>query len=188
MKKIITALIFGLFYSIAVADNTSYTESDHAASAKLFDAKGQAIGKVYLQQRKNKVNIEIRVSGLTSGFHGFHIHTTGLCDNTTVKPYTSAGGHFNLAEGATHRNHSGDLPTLLANNQGKAKMEFSTDRFKLNDLFDIDGSAVIIHADPDNYANIPSDRYSPAPDATTLATGDAGARVACGIIKPSNSN
>jgi Cu-Zn family superoxide dismutase len=55
----------------------------------------------------------------------------------------------------------------------------------VGDLFDLDGSAIIVHANPDNYANIPKDRYDPDPDATTLATGDAGGRVACGVIKPS---
>jgi Cu-Zn family superoxide dismutase len=41
---------------------------------------------------------------------------------------------------------------------------------------------VIVHASPDNYANIPTARYTPAPDATTLSTGDAGGRVACGVV------
>jgi Cu-Zn family superoxide dismutase len=88
-----------------------------------------------------------------------------------------------LIADATHRNHSGDLPVLLVNSLGNVKMEVISDRFKLTDLFDADGSAIIIHADPDNFANIPTDRYTPAPDATTLATGDAGGRVVCGVIK-----
>ena len=56
-------------------------------------------------------------------------------------------------------------------------------RSALGDLFDADGSAFILHANADNYANIPTDRYDPDPDATTLATGDAGSRIACGVIK-----
>lgn len=54
-------------------------------------------------------------------------------------------------------------------------------RFKVADLFDADSSALIIHAQPDNYANIP-DRYRPAPDEATLGTGDAGGRSVCGVI------
>jgi len=51
----------------------------------------------------------------------------------------------------------------------------------VNDLFDADGSAVIVHASPDNYANIPT-RYVATPDSTTFGTGDAGGRVACGVV------
>lgn len=60
---------------------------------------------------------------------------------------------------------------------------FSTDRFALDELFDSDGSAFILHANADNYANIPTDHYDPDPDTTTRATGDAGARVACRVIE-----
>jgi superoxide dismutase, Cu-Zn family len=62
-----------------------------------------------------------------------------------------------------------------------------TDRFRLADLFDADGSAIIIHVGADNLANIPA-RYvqaatgTPGPDAATLATGDAGGRFACGVV------
>jgi Cu-Zn family superoxide dismutase len=77
------------------------------------------------------------------------------------------------------------MPSLLVTETGRAFSQFVTDRFTLADLRDADGSAVMVHAGPDNFANIP-ERYSsggiPGPDATTLATGDAGARVACGVI------
>lgn len=85
----------------------------------------------------------------------------------------------------THKDHNGDFPVLLANTNGTAKTEFVTDRFKIKDLFDADGSAVIVHANPDNYANIPVG-YTPASadvTNTTQATGDAGARFACGVVK-----
>jgi Cu-Zn family superoxide dismutase len=80
------------------------------------------------------------------------------------------------------------MPPLLVQRDGKARLAFQTDRFSVGDLFDADGSAVIVHAAPDNLAHIPP-RYvssttgEPGPDAATLATGDAGARVACGVIK-----
>ena len=60
-------------------------------------------------------------------------------------------------------------------------MVVKTDRFKVTDLFGKDGTALIIHADPDNHGNIP-DRYRPDPDDSTLATGEAGGRIACGVI------
>jgi Cu-Zn family superoxide dismutase len=137
------------------------------------------IGVVKLEQDGDSVNIKVSVDdGVTPGFHGFHIHAAGVC----AAPFTSALGHYNPGA-AAHRDHAGDLPVLLIDGDGTAEARFSTDRFALGDLFDADGSAFILHAGPDNYANIPTDRYEPDPDATTLATGDAGARTACGVIK-----
>ena len=78
------------------------------------------------------------------------------------------------------------MPSLLVTADGRAYSSFVTDRFTLADLRDTDGSAVMVHAGRDNFANIPSDRYTSAtgavPDTMTLATGDAGARAACGVI------
>jgi Cu-Zn family superoxide dismutase len=71
---------------------------------------------------------------------------------------------------------------LLVNADGTGTATFVTDRYAIVDLFDADGSAFIVHALADNYANIPT-RYAPSgPDATTLGTGDAGGRLACGVI------
>jgi Cu-Zn family superoxide dismutase len=85
-----------------------------------------------------------------------------------------------------HGDHAGDMPPLLVTADGDAWATFVTDRFTLDELRDADGSAVMVHAGRDNLANIPPERYSaagvPGPDATTLMTGDAGARVACGVI------
>ncbi len=77
-------------------------------------------------------------------------------------------------------------PVLLVQSDGHAEQEFDTDRFRLRQLFDRDGSAVIVHAGRDNYANIPERYHSHTenvfgPDSATLATGDAGARFACGV-------
>ena len=75
----------------------------------------------------------------------------------------------------------GDLVPLLVKQNGTATLRVTTDRFRLADLRDGDGSAVVVHAGPDNLAHIPP-RYAPQPDAQTLATGDSGERVACGAI------
>ena len=74
------------------------------------------------------------------------------------------------------------MPLLYVAGDGTALVDFTSDRFRLSDLFDADGSAIVVHANPDNYANTPTDRYGPNPDATTLATGDAGGRLACGVV------
>lgn len=148
------------------------------ADAKLYNAAGNPVGKVRLTQEGNgSVAVQVQVHDLPPGFHGFHVHAVGAC----VPPFTSSGGHFNLTT-QTHRDHSGDFPVLLVNADGTAQARFNTDRFSVADLFDADGSAIIIHANPDNYANIPT-RYAAAPDATTLATGDAGDRIACGVVE-----
>lgn len=149
------------------------------ARAALVNASGVEIGTVKLEQDGDGVELNVKVlGGVTAGFHGLHIHTTGVC----ATPFTSAGGHYNPG-GAAHRDHAGDLPVLYIDEDGEANARFSSDRFALADLFDADGSAFILHANADNYANIPTDRYAPDPDATTLATGDAGARIACGVIE-----
>lgn len=80
------------------------------------------------------------------------------------------------------------MPVLYVTDDGKGKAEFITNRFGLDDLFDTDGSAVIIHANPDNYANIPTDRYEPDPDTMTHNTGDAGGRIVCGVIEAAGAN
>jgi Cu-Zn family superoxide dismutase len=144
----------------------------------LKDGSGNEVGTAKFTGVDDGVMVSVSVSGLAPGFHGFHVHTIGDC---TGPSFTSAGGHYN-PDSTTHRHHAGDLPVLLVNEDGSAEAKFVTDRFTLAELDDENGSALIIHANPDNYANIPTDRYDPDPDSTTLATGDAGARVACGVI------
>lgn len=146
------------------------------ARAELRNAKGERVGNLTLTQDGDGVRVSVEGSNLPPGFHGFHIHAVGKCE----PPFTSAGGHFNPT-GQNHPNHAGDLPNLLVNGDGSAFAALKTARFKIADLFDADGSALIIHADPDNHANIAA-RYRPDPDAATLATGDAGGRIACGVI------
>ncbi|HUS60627.1 MAG TPA: superoxide dismutase family protein, partial [Acidimicrobiales bacterium] len=100
--------------------------------------------------------------------------------------FGSANGHFNPA-GADHGDHAGDLPPLTATGSGVARASFRTTRFAVDDLLDADGSALVVHAGRDNFANIPAARYNaggvPGPDATTKATGDSGSRVLCGAVE-----
>ena len=152
---------------------------DRLANATLRNAAGEKVGRVRMRERGRSgvVLVVAHVHGLAPGFHGFHIHTTGRCDAPT---FTTAGGHFNPA-GATHNAHAGDLPSLLVSANGRAMLATATDRFSLADLRDADGSAVMVHSGPDNFANIPP-RYG-TPDQETLNTGDSGMRVACGVVR-----
>jgi len=149
------------------------------ASAKLMNAAGDKVGRVWMHERLRDGSVEVvaRVRGLTPGFHGFHIHTVGLCE---APGFTTAGGHFNPA-GTTHNAHAGDLPSLLVNDDGTATLATVTDRFSLSELRDADGSAVMVHSGPDNFANIPP--RDGTPDQETLNTGDSGTRVACGVVR-----
>lgn len=157
--------------------------SDRRAVAVLNDANGDKVGFAVLKERHGEVEVSAKVWRVEPGFHGFHVHEVGEC----VPPFTSAGGHFNPTD-APHGDHAGDMPSLLVNQDGSAELEFETDRFALADLFDADGSAVIVHAGRDNFASVP-DRYHShtedtfGPDSETLATGDAGARAACGVVE-----
>jgi superoxide dismutase, Cu-Zn family len=161
------------------------------AQATVKDATGAVLGTVTLRQvRSNAVQVAVSLTRLTTGFHGFHIHTIGTCNpadvdaNGNPAPFTTAGGHFNPAA-VSHGQHAGDLPALLVTARGTDTVVEVTDRFAVASLFDADGSAVIVHALPDNLANIPA-RYSAGgvagPDAATLATGDSGGRTGCGVF------
>ena len=152
---------------------------DRFASATLRNASGEKVGRVQMRERRRGggVIVVARVHDLAPGFHGFHVHTAGRCD---APAFTTAGGHFNPT-GGPHNAHAGDLPSLLVNADGRATLVTVSDRFSLADLRDADGSAVMVHSGPDNFANIPP-RYG-TPDAETLNTGDSGSRVACGVVR-----
>lgn len=158
------------------------SSSRNHVKVDLHDAAGADVGFVKLTKQGDKVIVRGEVTGFTPGFHGFHVHAVGQC----VAPFTTAGGHYNPA-GVGHGSHAGDMPSLLVLHDGTAETQFSTDNYSIDELFDADGSAIIIHAAPDNFANIPT-RYQSTtegvfgPDSATLATGDAGARVACGVV------
>ncbi|MCA1842453.1 MAG: superoxide dismutase family protein, partial [Actinobacteria bacterium] len=126
------------------------------------------------------------------GFHGFHVHAKADCAvGDAANPFTAAGGHM-AAAGQNHSNHDGDMPLLYANAEGVARATFRTDNFTVAQVLDADGdgSAVVVHAGADNFANIPSryqssaaDATGPGPDPTTSRTGDSGSRARCGVVR-----
>jgi superoxide dismutase, Cu-Zn family len=186
MRRLLLAAVVAALSVGALALTSAVGANDRdgrkRAWALLQDTGGEKVGLVTFSERHGEVTVRGFVRGLSPGFHGFHVHAVGEC----TPPFTSAGGHFNPG-GAGHGDHAGDMPSLLVNEDGSAALEFPTDRFSVADLFDADGSAVIVHANRDNFANIP-DRYHShtedtfGPDSATLATGDAGGRTACGVV------
>jgi Cu-Zn family superoxide dismutase len=187
-----------VFMPKAIASVQTSADGADSASARAVvrDVNNAVLGVLAIQgTRDDTLVVTGRLSGLTAGFHGFHIHAVGACDPTAtdpagnVVPFVTAGGHLNPA-GAGHGQHAGDLPLLLVTQDGTARSTTESDAVTFADILDADGSAFIVHAAPDNYANIPT-RYvssttgQPGPDAATLGTGDSGGRVACGVISRS---
>ncbi len=177
-------------------DDESPSERSPAKERQSLDvtlklAEGGSAGSASLTESEGGLEVRARVRGLEPGFHGFHVHEAGVCDPDAREdgeraPFSSAMGHL-AGEGADHGAHAGDLPTLLVRKEGTAILTAVTDRLRLADVRDQDGSALMVHAMRDNQANIP-ERYKSegeaGPDAETLATGDSGDRAACGVIKP----
>jgi Cu-Zn family superoxide dismutase len=143
-----------------------------SAVARLEPTKGNATaGTVTFTQKGDKVSVEAKVSGLTPGGHGFHIHEKGDCSSGDGM---SAGGHFNPT-GKPHGNpsvpdhHTGDMPMLVADASGSASLSMELGPMTVGGgAADVVGKAVIVHKDPDDY--------------TTQPTGNSGARVACGVV------
>ena len=144
------------------------------AKAALKDATGKDVGQVQLLQTPHGVLIKLTVKGVPPGDHAFHVHAVGKCE----PPFTSAGGHFNPE---THKHgmeaadgpHAGDMPNLHIPPGGELVVEIANPMISLakgqkNSVFDADGSAIIIHTGADDYKTDP--------------TGNAGDRIACGVI------
>ncbi|MCA2205554.1 superoxide dismutase family protein [Nocardia rosealba] len=155
---------------------------DHGAStgglkAELKNSAGAGVGTATIVAEGNHLVVTVEAQGLTPGFHGLHFHQNGTCEGD----FTSAGGHLQVG-GATSHPASGDLTSLQVGADGSAKLVTRTDSVTLDN---IKGKALIVHAGADNFGNIPP-RYTreggTGPDETTLSTGDAGARVACGVV------
>jgi len=144
------------------------------ATATMKDAMGKTVGTVTLRDTPAGVLLKVDLTGVPPGGHAFHIHTTGQCE---APMFTSAGGHF--APGGTHHGfltptgpHAGDLPNVFVAADGKLSFEAIAKDVTLaagpRSLFDADGSAVVLHATVDDYSTDPA--------------GNAGARLACGVI------
>ncbi len=163
--------------------------SEPDLTATVTTAEGTEVGTAEFREQDGAVSITVGFSDMEPGFYGLHIHQIGVCETDSTAPdnpdktgaFLSAGSHLGAGE-SDHPDHPGDLPQLLVKTDGSAAMTVETDRFTLADLEDEDGSAVMIHSDPDNFANIP-ERYAPdGADEDTLGAGDAGSRLACGVI------
>ena len=168
----LSALLLSAGLLVAAATNAG------AATAELKGADGKTLGTATLTDAPHGVLLRIEAKGLTPGWHGMHFHEKGDCGTPDFK---SAGAHVHTTASVVHgllnpdANDNGDLPNLFVAADGSATAELFTTLVSLNGaggrpaLLDADGSAIVIHASPDDYKTQP--------------IGGAGARVACGVVK-----
>ncbi len=155
---------------------SSDAHANHAAMAELAPTQGNEVkGTINITVVDGKVHAKGEVTGLKpNSEHGFHIHETGDC---SAPDGASAGGHFNPGKSdhgnvASTPHHGGDMNNLKADAEGKAVVdtEVSTNvNIGQGNDSDIIGRGLIVHADADDYKTQP--------------TGNAGARLACAVIK-----
>lgn len=156
----------------APAATPAVEQGPMSAQATMKPAKKQkAKGIIHFTQTGNTVKVEAMLEGLKPGPHGFHIHENGDC---SAPDFKSAGGHFN----PTHHEHGaadaadkhvGDMGNITADSKGKAKLTLELPNTTIGGAEGILGKAVIIHAKADDFKTQP--------------TGNAGDRVACGVIE-----
>src|SRR5215213_6648498 len=166
--------------ALAMAQTPQSHGSHGAAKADITGKgiSGTAEFAEHTQSGGAMVELTLNVTGLTPGKHGVHLHAVGKCE----PDFTAAGGHFdpgpasNTDPDANHPYHMGDLPNVEAGANGSASLKAVTTRVTLADgpvsLLDADGSAIVIHGNPDQgITGEPKSGVS------------GGPRVACGVIE-----
>lgn len=173
MKRATIAVAVALVLS-GCASITQTATTGNTAVAEMKNANGLSLGLATLTEVPGGVRIVMEVKGLPAGAKGVHIHEVGKCEGPQ---FTSAGGHFNPEKkqhGVMNPQgpHAGDLPNVTVGPDGFGRLETTTSRVTLGtgsaSLFDTDGSALVIHAAPDDFVTDP--------------TGNSGGRSACGVI------
>jgi superoxide dismutase, Cu-Zn family len=185
-------MAFALAGSVALAQGSGQQGAAQAGAEGKVTARAHATikgdgvtGTVELVERTFDSGVEVELfvqaKGLTPGLHGMHLHAVGKCE----PPFTSAGGHFDPGPhghtdpDANHPFHMGDIPNLRVGSDGSGSLRARTTRVTLSpgplSVFDEDGTAIIIHANPDQ-----------------MITGEpksgvsGGPRVACGVLEKKN--
>ncbi len=171
--KAISLLVGSLLLLAACHRQVEIGTSAVTASATVRNASGATLGELTFTQTPTGVRISGALTPLPPGVHGIHLHQVGKCEPPA---FTSAGGHLNPAmkqHGLQNPAgpHAGDMPDLTVDASGRATVDITTNRVTLEPngpLFDADGTAIVVHAAAD--------------DQKTDPAGNAGARIACGVL------
>lgn len=139
---------------------------------EMISRDGEVLGTAMVEDENGGMAVTVDLDGLEPGVRGLHLHETGRCE---PPDFESAGGHFDMNDRQHGFDnpagpHDGDLPNLVVEDDGMARVRVFNARATLADLRDGDGTALVLHAERDDY------RTDPA--------GDAGERIACGVIFP----
>lgn len=175
--NVMTILALAALAAACSEPNSSEGAADQSqliATGTMADAEGVEVGTVELSRADSVLSLSVTLAGLEAGTRAIHLHTTGACD---APDFASAGGHLNPS-GATHGSmseggkHLGDLPNIELPDGGQFEqtinLEGDTNSI-LSAIFDEDGTAVMIHAGPDDYMSDPA--------------GAAGPRIACAVLR-----
>lgn len=160
-------------------DEIATQGGQYTASVDMITSDEEDAGTAEIVQSEDgNVTIQLDLSGLpANSTHGIHIHEVGEC---TAPDFESAGDHFNPTDAAHGTEsegdpHAGDLPNIETDENGEVTTELDApgdiivDRQEDNSLFDGENTALVVHEDEDDYETDP--------------TGDAGDRIACGVIE-----
>jgi superoxide dismutase, Cu-Zn family len=157
------------------ADEQTEENENRTAKAAMEAASGSKVtGEANFTDEDGKVRFELTVENLTPGEHAVHLHEKGDC---SAEDASSAGGHWNPTmkphgkRGDGSSFHKGDIGNMSVGNDGKGKMSLSVEGWSIGgaDSTNVVGKSVIIHEKADDF--------------TTQPSGNAGARLSCGVIK-----
>jgi Cu-Zn family superoxide dismutase len=174
---------------IAGAQDASPAAGEDAVEVAMQNVDGEEVGQLTFTTVDDGVQVTGEFMNVPAGEHGLHVHQVGICDPTLETPFESAGPHFNPADAPhgdkpsadetadEHVAHAGDLGNITIADDGTGTVDVTTNRFTLGEgdasLSGEYGSSIVLHEKAD--------------DLTTQPSGDSGARIACGVIFPSEA-